>query len=123
MHLKAQKEIDKIRASCRIAAEAMLRALEEVADGVSTEKLDQVAENYIRREGGVPSALGYRGYPKSICISVNEEVVHGIPGERILHLEGVVRDATGSGANHQAHAKSAGFGSCLPGYLFEAWLQ
>ncbi len=85
MHLKAQKEIDKIRASCRIAAEAMLRALEEVADGVSTEKLDQVAENYIRREGGVPSALGYRGYPKSICISVNEEVVHGIPGERILH--------------------------------------
>ena len=84
MQLKSQKEIDKIRASCRIAAEAMSRALEEVAAGVTTQKLDQVADNYIRKEGAVASAKGYRGYPKSICVSVNDEVVHGIPGERVL---------------------------------------
>ncbi len=84
MQLKSSKEIDRIRASCRIAAEAMARALEEVADGVTTQKLDQVADNYIRKEGAVASAKGYKGYPKSICVSVNEEVVHGIPGERVL---------------------------------------
>ena len=84
MNLKSAHEIEKIRASCRIAAEALLRAVEEVAPGVTTLRLDQVADEYIRRQGGVPSAKDYRGYPKSICVSVNEVVVHGIPGERVL---------------------------------------
>lgn len=84
IHLKSPREIEKIRASCRIAAEAMLRVKETVAPGVTTLKLDQVAEAYIRKRGGVPSAKGYKGYPRSICVSVNEVVVHGIPGERAL---------------------------------------
>lgn len=89
MHLKSAAEIDKIRASCRIAAEAMLRALEEVKPGVTTLKLDEVAARHIRRQGAVASPLGYEvpgkpPYPRSICVSVNEVVVHGIPGPQVL---------------------------------------
>ena len=84
IHLKSEREIERIRTSCRIAAEAMLRVAEEVAPQVTTLRLDQVADRYIRGQGAVASAKGYRGYPKSICVSVNEVVVHGIPGERML---------------------------------------
>ncbi|NKB68014.1 MAG: type I methionyl aminopeptidase [Candidatus Latescibacteria bacterium] len=86
IQLKTAKEIERIRASCRIAAEAMSRVMEEIVPGVTTLRLDQVADAYIRSQGAVASALGYRGYPKSICVSVNEVVVHGIPGERLLAL-------------------------------------
>jgi methionyl aminopeptidase len=85
VHLKTPRELEKIRASCRIAAEALVKVAEIVAPGVTTLKLDQVAETYIRKRGGVPSAKNYKGYPGSICISVNDEVVHGIPGKRVLH--------------------------------------
>lgn len=84
IHLKSDKEIEKIRASCRIAAETIARVAEEVEPGVTTLKLDQVADQFIRKQGAVASAKGYRGFPKSICVSVNDEVVHGIPGERVL---------------------------------------
>ena len=84
IHLKSSLEIDRIRASCRIAAEAMLRVEEALAPGVTTLHLDQIADRYIRSRGAVASALGYRGFPRSICISVNDEVVHGIPGDRVL---------------------------------------
>ena len=84
IHLKSALEIERIRASCRIAAEAMLRVEEALAPGVTTRYLDQIADRYIRSQGAVASALGYRGFPRSICISVNDEVVHGIPGDRVL---------------------------------------
>ena len=84
IHLKSAQEIEKIRNSCRIAAETMARVMEEIAPGVTTLRLDQVAEAYIRKQRALASAKGYRGFPKSICVSVNEEVVHGIPRERVL---------------------------------------
>ena len=84
IHLKSDREIEKIRTSCRIAAEAMLRVIEEVAVGTTTLRLDQVADAYIRKQGAVASAKNYKGYPRSICVSVNEVVVHGIPGEQVL---------------------------------------
>ena len=84
IHLKSDREIEKIRTSCRIAAEAMLRVIEEVAAGTTTLRLDQVADTYIRKQGAVASAKNYKGYPRSICVSVNEVVVHGIPGEQVL---------------------------------------
>lgn len=62
----------------------------EVRAGVSTMALDRKAEEFIRAEGGVPAFLGYRGYPASICASVNEEVVHGIPSEKRILSEGDV---------------------------------
>ena len=85
VHLKTDREIEKIRTSCRIAAEALMAVAEKIAPQVTTLELDQVADEYIRRQGAVASAKGYKGYPRSICISVNDVVVHGIPGERTLH--------------------------------------
>lgn len=84
INLKTERELEKIRASGRIAAEAMALAVEAVAPGVTTGRLDQIAARHIAAQGGIASALNYRGYPKSICVSVNDEVVHGIPGERVL---------------------------------------
>ncbi|MEE2874268.1 MAG: type I methionyl aminopeptidase [Candidatus Latescibacterota bacterium] len=84
VHLKTATEIERIRTSCRIAADAMLAVSEELKPGVTTLYLDQVADQYIRSQNAVASALGYRGFPRSICISVNNEVVHGIPGERVV---------------------------------------
>ena len=52
--------------------------------GVSTKQLDAIAEDYIRSNGGIPTFKGYMGYPASLCISINEVVVHGIPGDRII---------------------------------------
>ncbi|MEE2658355.1 MAG: type I methionyl aminopeptidase [Candidatus Latescibacterota bacterium] len=82
VHLKSPREIDQIRASCRIAAEAMVQVRNALRPGITTSTLDDIADCYIRDQGGVPSAKGYRGYPRSICISLNEEVVHGIPSDR-----------------------------------------
>jgi methionyl aminopeptidase len=84
IHLKSAREVETIRASCRIAAETIARVGEAVAVGATTQTLDEVADAYIRKQGAVASAKGYKGYPKSICVSVNDEIVHGIPGEKVL---------------------------------------
>ena len=77
---KKPSELSRMRQAGRIAAEA-LRAVEERARvGVTTAELDQVAEEVIRRLGARPAFKGYRGYPANICTSINEQVVHGIPG-------------------------------------------
>jgi len=84
VHLKSKAEVERIRVSCRIAADAMVLVRDAIAPGVTTAALDEIAADHIRSQGGVASALGYRGYPRSICVSINEEVVHGIPGSRQL---------------------------------------
>ena len=71
IHLKSTTEIEKIRASCRIAADAMARVQKAVVPGIATSELNAIADNYIRSQGAVASALGYRGYPASICVSNN----------------------------------------------------
>jgi methionyl aminopeptidase len=81
---KSAEELDKMRRAGRIVASAMDRLLEVVRAGTTTGDLDRVAEEHIRGEGAVPSFKGYRGFPASICTSVNEEIVHGIPGKRPL---------------------------------------
>jgi len=84
IQLKSPAEIEKIRASCRIAALTMAKVLDKITPGTTTGQLDAIADDYIRRNAAIPSAKGYRGYPKSICTSVNDEIVHGIPGARKL---------------------------------------
>ena len=84
LHLKSNSEIEKIRDASRIAAEAMLRVKETVKVGCRTDELDSVASKFIKSQGAEASALNYRGYPKSICVSTNNEIVHGIPGPRTL---------------------------------------
>ncbi|WP_218121511.1 type I methionyl aminopeptidase [Tessaracoccus flavus] len=76
--------IEKMRVAGRIAADAMHEAGKAIAPGVTTDQLDAVAHQYMLDHGAYPSALGYRGFPKSVCTSVNEVVCHGIPDLRPL---------------------------------------
>ena len=73
-----------MRRAGRVAAQALQSVVDAVRPGISTRELDQLAEDRIRALGGIPSFLGYRGFPASICTSVDDEVVHGIPGPRKL---------------------------------------
>ena len=81
---KSPAELEKMRRAGRITARARERVVAAVRPGVTTGALDRIAEEAIREEGAVPSFKGYRGFPASICASVNQEVVHGIPGSRAL---------------------------------------
>jgi methionyl aminopeptidase len=81
---KAPEEIERMREAGRITALAVERLMEEVRPGITTAALDQIAEGVIRANGCTPSFKGYRGFPASICTSVNDQVVHGIPGKRVL---------------------------------------
>jgi methionyl aminopeptidase len=82
--LKSPEEVAKMRRAGRIVAATIEDVTAAVKPGMTTADLDAVAEKRIRGEGATPSFLGYRGFPASICSSVNEEVVHGIPGKRTL---------------------------------------
>lgn len=77
-------EIEKIRASGRIAAGAIEAAAAAISPGVTTETLDRIVHEYVTGHGAYPSTLGYRGYPKSSCTSVNEVICHGIPDDTVL---------------------------------------
>ena len=82
--LKSKREIQIIQEAAEILKKVFLKVKPAVKPGISTEELDRMAESVIRESGGEPAFKGYRGFPKTACISVNEEVVHGIPGKRKL---------------------------------------
>jgi methionyl aminopeptidase len=81
---KSPEEIEKMRRAGRIVAETIDRLVEQLRPGMTTADLDRIAEESIRGRGALPSFKGYRGFPATICTSVNEQVVHGIPGWRVL---------------------------------------
>jgi methionyl aminopeptidase len=82
--LKTQDEIEVMAKASKLVAETLQALKREVRPGVATEELDRLAEEFIRARGGVPAFKGYRNYPKTLCASVNDEVVHGIPSKRVL---------------------------------------
>ncbi len=82
--IKSLREIELLRKSNIIVAEVFKKLKGMIAPGVTTKELDLVAEDWIRSRGGVPAFKGYRGFPATLCTSINEEVVHGIPGQRKL---------------------------------------
>lgn len=88
--LKSPEEIAKIAQACLIVAKALDYLRDKVIPGVATNTLEQVADTYIRSHNAVPAFKGYRGYPASICTSVNNEVIHGIPSDRVLEEGDVV---------------------------------
>jgi len=88
--LKSKREIEIMQNAGNILKEVFRKVKPVIEPGLSTEDLDRIAEATIRKEGGEPAFKGYRGYPKTACISVNEEVVHGIPGSKKLNLGDVV---------------------------------
>ncbi len=79
-----------MRTAGQIAGRTLQEVAKAIAPGVTTKELDRVAENFIRKNGATPTFIGYRGYPASLCVSINDEVVHGIPGSRKLKAGDVV---------------------------------
>ena len=84
LYLKTDKEIELIKISADLLGRTHAEVAKHVAVGVTTQKLDQIAFDFIIKNGGLPSFKGYKGFPSSLCISVNEVVVHGMPGDYIL---------------------------------------
>jgi methionyl aminopeptidase len=82
--LKSRSEIEKMRVACRVVAEVLQEVKQAVRPGMTTLELDTLAEHGIRLRGAIPAFKGYRGFPNSLCVSVNEQVVHGIPSKRRL---------------------------------------
>jgi len=84
IHIKTAEEIELLRASNLLVSKALAEVARKIAPGITTNALDGVAEAYIRDHGAVPGFLGYKGYPKTLCTSVNQQVVHGIPSSYVL---------------------------------------
>ena len=87
INVKSAAEISKMQLAGKIAGGALQLAGEKIEAGMTTKELDKIIHDYIVKNGAVPSFLGYGGFPASACISVNDEVIHGIPGKRKI-LEG-----------------------------------
>ena len=88
--LKSSREIELMRQAGKITAAARALAGAMVAPGVTTREIDRAVYRFIRSKGAEPSFLGYNGFPASVCISVNDEVIHGIPGSRVLREGDIV---------------------------------
>ena len=89
IQLKTKEEIEMMRAAGRVVSECLDKVGAEIKPGISTKQLDVLVEDFIRSKGAIPAFKNYHGYPASACISVDDEVVHGIPGKREL-VEGQI---------------------------------
>ena len=90
IYLKTDEEIELMRAANQLVGKTLGELAKHIAPGVNTLQLDKIAEEFIRDNGAVPAFLGYGGFPNSICASVNEQVVHGIPSSKTILKEGDV---------------------------------
>ena len=86
--LRTAQEIDMMRKACQISAEALQLAGESVRPGITTYEIDQIAYRYIKKQGAEPNFLNYNGFPATACISINDEVIHGIPSKKRVLMEG-----------------------------------
>jgi methionyl aminopeptidase len=105
---KSDAEIEKMRASSRLVAETLERLVQAIRPGIKTLELDRIAEDYVTAQGAEAAFKGYRGFPASVCVSINEEVVHGIPSSHRRLKEGDI--------------VSLDFGALLDGYYGDAAL-
>ena len=96
IYIKSRNEIELMREAGRIVAQAHELIKEAIKPGITTEELDQIAEKHILKVGAAPAFKGYKGFPASICASVNHEVVHGIPGPRKLEEGDIISIDIGS---------------------------
>ena len=90
IYLKTDEEIELMRVANQLVGKTLGELAKHIAPGVNTLQLDKIAEEFIRDNGAVPAFLGYGGFPNSICASVNEQVVHGIPSSKTILKEGDV---------------------------------
>ncbi len=97
IHIKNSEQISAMKQAGRITGEALLVARDMVRPGISTYEIDQAIRRYIEKCGAKPAFLGYGGFPASACISINDEVIHGIPSKKRILQEGdVVKIDTGA---------------------------
>ena len=99
--VKTPKEIEAMRVAGRIIAQSRSLAMSMVKDGITTKEIDREVHQFIKKSGAKPSFLNYGGFPGSACISVNDQVIHGIPGKRVIHDGDIV---------------SVDLGACIGGY-------
>jgi methionyl aminopeptidase len=88
--VKSQRELDRMLEAGRITGLALLKLRDSIKPGMTTMELDQIAEHEIVALGGKPAFKGYRGFPGTLCVSINEEIVHGIPGQRVIEEGDVI---------------------------------
>lgn len=88
--LKSPREIELMRQAGRITAAARALAREMVTPGITTAEIDREIHHFIEKSGATPTFLGYGGYPASVCLSINDEVIHGIPGKRVIQEGDIV---------------------------------
>lgn len=88
--LKTKQELTPMLEACKISAQALQRAGEVIRPGITTAQVDKAIHDFICSQGAVPSFLGYGGFPASACISVNDELIHGIPGPRVIQEGDIV---------------------------------
>jgi len=115
--IKSEREIGLMRESCKILAEVHTRLSEAIKPGISTWEINEIGDRLIRSYGCVPNFLNYNGYPASICVSVNDEVVHGIPSKkRILKAGDIVSLDAGLiyKGYHSDEARTYGVGKISP---------
>lgn len=111
--IKNNKEIDLMRSAGKIVAETLLLVEEKVRPGITTAEIDRIAEEFITKHGAKPSFKGLYGFPASLCISVNEQVVHGIPGGYVLKDGDIISVDCGANINgfHGDAARTFGVGN------------
>ena len=118
IYIKSGAEIEAMRVAGRITAGARSIARQAVRDGVTTREIDREVRSFILKNGAVPTFYRYGGFPGNLCISVNEEVIHGIPGPRRLHNGDIVSVDVGAQIGgfkprYRNTVKAAGSVSCV----------
>ncbi len=116
VHIKTREQIEKMRMAGEILAKLDEVLTKEIKPDVTTKQLDSIAEKFIRSQGAIPSFKGYGGFPGSICTSVNDEIVHGIPSERKLKQGDIISVDMGSyiGGYHADAARTYAVGEITP---------
>ncbi len=119
VHLKSKEEIELMRQSALIVSRTLALIAEHIGEGVTPLKLDKLAYEYIRDQGAVPGFLGFGGFPNTLCISINEAVVHGIPGDKPLQAGDIVSVDCGAVKNgfYGDHAYTFAIGEVKPEVL------
>ena len=107
IQLKNKEQIEAMKIAGRITGEALLKGAEMVREGVTTKQIDNAVRTYIEKCGARPSFLGYGGFPGSACISVNNEIIHGIPSDRRFLSEGDIVKIDVGAFYHGFHGDSA----------------
>ncbi len=105
--LKTDEEIELLRDSNLLLGKALAEVAKAIVPGVTTKQLDKIAYEYICDNGGIPSCLGYEGFPATLCTSVNEQVVHGIPSDKVVLRDGDIVSIDSCVLKNGFHSDSA----------------